>query len=132
MKIRDLSWFQVEEYLRRDDRAVVPLGSTEQHAYLSLLTDAILAERVALDAAEPLGVPVYPALPFGISSYFLGLPRGLALIVAPRGPPAGAVHGGLPVERETGRPPRVTPPPACLSARPSRRAGRSGRPGRPS
>jgi len=79
MKIRDMSWFQVEEYLRRDDRAVVPLGSTEQHAYLSLLTDAILAERVALDAAEPLGVPVYPALPFGISSYFLGFPGTVSL-----------------------------------------------------
>ncbi len=74
-----MSWFQVEEYLRHDDRAVLPLGSTEQHAYLSLLTDAILAERVALDAAEPMGVPVYPALPFGISSYFLGFPGTVSL-----------------------------------------------------
>ncbi len=79
MRIRDASWLQVREYLRHDDRAVVPLGSTEQHAYLSLLTDSILAERVALDAAEPLGVPVYPALPFGISSYFLGFPGTVSL-----------------------------------------------------
>ena len=30
---------QLEAYLQRDDRIVLPLGSTEQHAYLSLGTD---------------------------------------------------------------------------------------------
>ncbi len=43
MKIFDMNWMQVEEYLQRDDRAVVPLGSTEQHAYLSLGVDSILS-----------------------------------------------------------------------------------------
>ena len=47
MKIADMNWMQVEAYLQSDDRAVVPLGSTEQHAYLSLATDSILAERRA-------------------------------------------------------------------------------------
>ena len=50
---------QVEAYLERDDRAVIPLGSTEQHAQLSLMVDCILSERVAIDAAEPLGIPVF-------------------------------------------------------------------------
>ena len=36
MIIADMNWMQVEDYLKTDDRAVVPLGSTEQHAYLSL------------------------------------------------------------------------------------------------
>ena len=53
MKIADLNWMQVEEYLERDDRIVLPIGSTEQHGYLSLATDLILAERVAVEAAEP-------------------------------------------------------------------------------
>ena len=44
MRIRDMSWHQVEGYLKRDDRAVLPLGSTEQHAGLSLSVDSILAE----------------------------------------------------------------------------------------
>ena len=70
MRIADMNWMQVEGYLRRDDRAVLPLGSTEQHAYLSLATDSILSERVAIDAAEPLGVPVFPALAYGITPYF--------------------------------------------------------------
>ena len=46
MKIRDTNWMMIEEYLKHDDRAVVPIGCTEQHAYLSLAVDAILAENV--------------------------------------------------------------------------------------
>ncbi|MTD52997.1 hypothetical protein GKO32_03255 [Amycolatopsis sp. RM579] len=51
---------RLEEYLGRDDRVVVPLGSTEQHACLSLGTDAILCEKGAIEAARPEGVPVLP------------------------------------------------------------------------
>ena len=54
MQISEMNWMMVEEYLKRDDRAVLPLGSTEQHAYLSLSVDSILAERLAVEAAEPL------------------------------------------------------------------------------
>ena len=70
MRIPDCNWMQLEEYLRGDDRIVLPLGSIEQHGYLSLAVDQILAERVAVEAAEPLGVPVLPALPYGIAPYF--------------------------------------------------------------
>lgn len=81
MKICDMNWKQVEAYLERDDRAVLPIGSTEQHAQLSLCTDYILAERVAIDAAEPLGIPVFPGLPYGISPYFMGYPGTVTLSV---------------------------------------------------
>ena len=67
MRVYDMNWMAVEDYLRRDDRIALPLGSTEQHGYLSLGVDAILSERVAVDAAEPLGVPVLPALPYGLT-----------------------------------------------------------------
>ena len=74
MRLRDCNWFRVEEYLRGDDRVVLPIGSTEQHAYLSLETDNILAERVSAEAAEPLGVPVLPVLPFGHTPGFGAYP----------------------------------------------------------
>jgi creatinine amidohydrolase len=70
MRIRDCNWMQVEEYLRRDDRVVLPIGSTEQHGYLSLETDNLLAERVSAEAAEPLGVLVLPVQPYGLTPYF--------------------------------------------------------------
>jgi creatinine amidohydrolase len=81
MRIAQMNWMQVEEYLRRDDRCVLPVGSTEQHAQLSLCVDAILAERVAVEAAEPLGVPVFPAMPFGITPYFSAFPGTVSLRV---------------------------------------------------
>jgi creatinine amidohydrolase len=59
----------LEAYLRTDDRIVLPVGSTEQHAYLSLETDNILAERASVEAAEPLGVPVLPVAPFGVTGF---------------------------------------------------------------
>ncbi len=81
MRIYDQNWMQVEVRLQCEDRAVLPLGSTEQHAYLSLGTDTILAERVAIEAAEPLGVPVFPVLAFGISPYFRAYPGSVSLRV---------------------------------------------------
>ena len=79
MRIRDMNWMQVEAYLERDDRAVIPLGSTEQHAQLSLMVDCILSERVAVDAAEPLGVPVFPPVNYGITPYFKGYPGTVSM-----------------------------------------------------
>lgn len=69
MRVRDLNWMQLEEYLASDDRIVLPIGSTEQHAYLSLETDNILAEQASIEAAEPLGVPVLPVIPYGVNGF---------------------------------------------------------------
>lgn len=79
MKISECNWFEVEEYLKTDDRAVLPLGSTEQHAWLSLSVDTILSEKVAADAAEPLGVPVFPAVAYGLTPYFMAYPGSVTL-----------------------------------------------------
>lgn len=79
MRISDMTWMQVEEYLQSDDRCIVPLGSTEQHAYLSLSVDNILAERVAVEAAEAANVPVFPVLNYGVTPYFSAYPGTISL-----------------------------------------------------
>lgn len=81
MRISEMNWMMVGEYLKRDDRGLLPLGSTEQHAYLSLSVDSILAERLALEAAEPLKVPVFPVLAYGITPYFRAFPGTITLHV---------------------------------------------------
>lgn len=81
MKISEMNWMQVEDYLRRDDRCVVPLGCTEQHAQLSLSVDSILSEKIAADAAAPLGVPVFPVVAYGITPYFRAYPGTVSLRV---------------------------------------------------
>ena len=81
MRISELNWMQLEEQLARDGRVVLPLGCTEQHAYLSLATDTILAERVSVEAAEPLGVPVLPVLAYGVTPAFAAYPGSVTLRV---------------------------------------------------
>ena len=81
MKIADMNWPDGERQVARDDRCVLPIGSTEQHAQLSLCVDVILAEGVASEAAEPLGVPVFPAIPYGLAPYFSAYPGTVTLRV---------------------------------------------------
>ena len=81
MRIAEMNWRQVEDYLKRDDRCVLPIGSTEQHAQLSLCVDVILSERVAAEAAQPLGVPVFPVIPYGHTPYFSAYPGSVTLRV---------------------------------------------------
>ena len=77
--ISEMNWPQVEAYLQSDNRAVLPLGSTEQHAFLSLSVDSILASKLAADGAAPLGVPVFPVIPYGLTPYFMGYPGTVTL-----------------------------------------------------
>jgi creatinine amidohydrolase len=79
MRVSEMNWMDVEARVAEDDRCILPLGSTEQHARLSLCVDMILAERVAVEAAEPLGVPVFPVMPFGLAPYFSAYPGTVSL-----------------------------------------------------
>lgn len=81
MKVADLNWQDVAACAARDPRAVLPIGSTEQHAQLSLCVDAILAEKVAAEAADPLGLPVFPVMPYGLAPYFAAYPGTVTLRV---------------------------------------------------
>ncbi|TQV74378.1 creatininase family protein [Denitrobaculum tricleocarpae] len=79
MMISDMNWMDVERQVARDTRCVLPIGSVEQHAQLSLCVDVINSERVAREAAEPLGVPVYPVIPYGMTPYFTAYPGTVTL-----------------------------------------------------
>src|SRR3989442_8116170 len=72
---------QLEQSGRGHAGIVLRLGSIEQHASLSLGVDMILSERVSVEAAEPLGVPVMPSLPYGITPYFAAYPGSPTLSV---------------------------------------------------
>ena len=79
MNISDRNWMQVEEYLKKDDRVILVLGATEQHGYLSLLTDSKIPLALAEAAAEKTGVLAAPPLNFGCSPYFLAFPGTISL-----------------------------------------------------
>lgn len=77
--VAGMNWMQIEEQAKRDDRCILPLGSVEQHAYLSLATDVILSDKVATEAAAPLGVPVFPVLAYGMTPGFAAYPGTISL-----------------------------------------------------
>lgn len=82
MRLEDLNWMAVEKYLEQDDRLILVTGSTEQHAYLSLLTDIRIPLALADAASQSSGVLVAPPLNFGIAPYFLAYPGTLSLRAA--------------------------------------------------
>lgn len=45
MRFEDCSWFDVEKYLKNEDRLIFILGACEQHGYLSLLCDSKILWR---------------------------------------------------------------------------------------
>ena len=79
MRLEDLNWMDVEAYLREDDRIILVLGATEQHGYLSLLTDVKIPLALADAASAQTGVMVAPPLNFGVSPYFLAYPGTISL-----------------------------------------------------
>jgi creatinine amidohydrolase len=79
MRIEDLNWMEVEEYLKHDDRLVLVIGACEQHGYLSLLSDVKIPLALADAASERTGILVAPPLNFGASPYFLAYPGTISL-----------------------------------------------------
>ena len=79
MRLEELNWMDVESYLQNDDRLIFVLGSCEQHAYLSLLSDVKVPLALADAASQHTGVLVAPPVNFGISPYFKAYPGTFSL-----------------------------------------------------
>lgn len=79
MRFEDLNWMDVEAYLEKDDRIIIITGATEQHAYVSLLTDIIIPSKLADAVAAREKVLIAPPLNFGYSRYFAAFPGTISL-----------------------------------------------------
>lgn len=81
MNLGELSWMEVEQYLKRDDRIMLVLGATEQHGYICLQADVMIPLKLAEAASDTSGVLVAPPLNFGCSSYFIDFPGTISFRV---------------------------------------------------
>ena len=79
MRFEDLTWFDVEKYLQKDNRLIIVLGACEQHGYLSLLTDSKIPLALADAASQHTGVLIAPVVNYGISPYFIDYPGSFSL-----------------------------------------------------
>ena len=80
MRLSEMTWPEVEAYLKTSRSIVIPTGSTEQHGPIGLIgADAICAEAVALRAGEAAGAVVAPTLALAPAQFNLGFPGTISL-----------------------------------------------------
>jgi creatinine amidohydrolase len=78
--LQEMSWLDVEEYLKTNDMVIIPLGSTEQHGkHMPLGTDFYEANGMCKMISKRTGVVVAPVLFVGYSEYHSGFPGTLSL-----------------------------------------------------
>ena len=78
--LQELTWEDVDAYLKSDDIVICPIGSTEQHGPAGPLgVDSYAAIALAEDTAKITNVLVTPPLWFGDSSHHLDFPGTISL-----------------------------------------------------
>jgi len=78
--LQEMSWADVENYLKTCDMVIIPLGSTEQHGpHMPLGTDYYEAVGMSKMISAKTGVVVAPILLAGYSAYHSGFPGTLSL-----------------------------------------------------
>lgn len=79
-RLAEMSWVEIEEYLKRDNRVILPLGATEQHGrHLGVGTDHLEAETIALGTGEKTNVAVAPTMNYGMSHAHLSFSGTMSL-----------------------------------------------------
>jgi creatinine amidohydrolase len=78
--LENLSYPEVEEYLKKKDIILVPTGSVEQHSPYGLIgTDFITAEAVARKIAETMHILVAPTVKYGVSPHHMAFKGTVSL-----------------------------------------------------
>ncbi len=68
MRLAEMTWPEVRDYLAETDALIIPVGTCEQHGpHLPLCTDTLVAEAFAGRVSEATGVAVAPTLAYGIN-----------------------------------------------------------------
>ena len=68
MRLSDLSWKDVADYLKTSRALLIPVGTCEQHGlHLPLATDTLIAEAFAARISEATGVALAPTVAYGVN-----------------------------------------------------------------
>jgi creatinine amidohydrolase len=69
MKMWELTWSEIVDFIENDHGVILPIGSVEQHGpHLPLITDTYLPTRLALDIAEEVKMMVAPPIMYATNS----------------------------------------------------------------
>lgn len=79
-RLHKLTRPEVEEYLKKNDTVLIPVGSTEQHGkHMAVDTDAYTAQEISLRVAEKTGVLVAPVISYGYSPHHMNFAGSVTL-----------------------------------------------------
>jgi len=68
MELKDLTWKEVEEYLKKRQDILLPVGAVEEHGYhLPLSTDGDIAKAVCAELSRRTDILVAPVVWYGYS-----------------------------------------------------------------
>jgi creatinine amidohydrolase len=68
--LHEMSWTEAKQYFMKNDIAIIPVGSNEQHGPQNPLgTDHLIAKALAEETARRTGVLCLQVIPFGVSSH---------------------------------------------------------------
>lgn len=68
--LHEMSWPEAKEYFAKNDIALLPVGSNEQHGPQNPLgTDHLIAKALAEETAQRTSVLCLQVIPFGVSSH---------------------------------------------------------------
>jgi creatinine amidohydrolase len=68
--LHEMSWEEAKDYFAKNDIAIIPVGSNEQHGPPNPLgTDHLIAKGIAEEVAKRTGVVCLQVIPFGVSSH---------------------------------------------------------------
>ena len=80
MRLDQITWYEVEAYLKRSKGVIIPTGSTEQHGPIGLIgTDAICAEQVAQNAGNIASALVAPTLAYTPAPFNMDFPGTISI-----------------------------------------------------
>ena len=80
MKLTEMTWYEVQDYLRRSKGILLPVGSTEQHGPIGLIgTDAFCADLIATKAGELAQALVAPVLGYTPAPFNMEFPGTMSI-----------------------------------------------------
>ncbi len=80
MLLENMSFPEVEEYLKEKDTILIPVGSVEQHSEYGIIgTDFIAAEGVAREVGRKTGLMVAPTISYGVSPHHMDFAGSVTL-----------------------------------------------------
>lgn len=80
MKLSELTWVEVDQYLKSKKTAIIPVGSTEQHGPTGIIgIDYLTAQAIAEEVGKKNQTLVTPPLCFGMALHHMAFSGSMAL-----------------------------------------------------